>query len=53
MNRLIQRSDVVDYQTYEDGRTDVRARILEIKRVRRIHLGGNLTFLFENRETLT
>ena len=53
MTRLIQRSDVVDYQTYEDGRAEFRARILEIKRPRRIHFGDNLTFLFENRATLT
>ena len=53
MNRLIQRSEIVDYQTYEDDRDEIRRRILEEKRVRRIHLGDNLTFLFENRDTLT
>ena len=52
MSRLIERDDIVDYQTYEDTRDEVRARVLELKQPRRIHLGDNLTFLFENRETL-
>jgi len=52
MNRLIERSDIVDYQTYEDHRDELRTRVLELKQPRRIHLGDNLTFLFENRETL-
>ena len=53
MSRLVERSDIVDYQTYEDGRDVARERIFEVKRPRRIHLGEHLTFLFENRETLT
>ncbi|MCP3938102.1 MAG: DUF3501 family protein [Actinomycetia bacterium] len=53
MTRLIERSDVIDYQTYEDIRADRRSQIFEVKRPRRIHLGEYLTFLFENRETLT
>mgnify|MGYP000149503828 CR=1 FL=1 len=52
MTPLIQRSDIVDYQTYEDTRAAYRADVLELKKPRRIHLGENLTFLFENRETL-
>ena len=52
MNRLIERADIVDYQTYEDQRDEVRSHVLELKQPRRIHLGDNLTFLFENRETL-
>ena len=43
---------MTDYQTYEDHRDERRADILEVKRVRRIHLGEHLTFLFENRDTL-
>ncbi len=53
MSRLVQRSDIVDYQTYEDDRDETRRRALEEKRPRRIHVGEYLTFLFENRETLT
>lgn len=52
MGRLIERSDIVDYQTYEDNREATRHRVLAIKKVRRIHLGEYLTFLFENRDTL-
>ena len=53
MSRYVQRGDIIDYQTYEDLRDEIRTRVLEVKRVRRIHLGDHLTFLFENRETLT
>lgn len=53
MTRLIERTDVVDYQTYEDTRDQARAHIFEVKRPRRVHLGEYLTFLFENKETLT
>lgn len=53
MTRHIQRTDIVDYQTYEDTRADTRERVLALKQPRRIHLGEHLTFLFENRETLT
>ncbi|MCP4225394.1 MAG: DUF3501 family protein [Actinomycetia bacterium] len=50
--RLIERNDIVDYQTYEDDRGARRSKVLETKRLRRIHVGKYLTFLFENRETL-
>ncbi len=53
MTRLIQRHDIVDYQSYEDKRDEQREHIFGVKSDRRIHLGENLTFLFENRETLT
>ncbi len=52
MSRYIERSDIIDYQTYEDDRDERRERIYGVKAVRRIHLGEYLTFLFENRETL-
>ena len=39
MTRLIQRSDIVDYQTYEDTRASYRADVLELKKPRRVHLG--------------
>ena len=50
--RLVERGDIVDYQTYEDDRAATRARVMAAKKPRRIHLGEHLTFLFENRETL-
>ena len=46
------RSEILDYQTYEDAREAERARIFEVKRPRRIHLGDHLTFLFENHDTI-
>lgn len=52
MSRLVERSDIIDYQTYEDSREQTRELVLALKQQRRIHLGANLTFLFENRETL-
>ncbi len=48
----VQRSDIVDYQTYNDQRDGVRERMFAIKAPRRIHLGPHITFLFENRETV-
>jgi len=50
--RPIERSELVDYQTYEDSRAETRPRALAAKKARRIHVGDHLTFLFENRETI-
>ena len=50
---LVDRSEIVDFQTYNDDiRTDFKKKILEIKNKRRIHLGEYLTFLFEIHETI-
>lgn len=52
--RLVQRSDIVDWQTYSDQRPELRRRIIEeVKPPRRVHVGEHLTFLFENTETVT
>jgi len=48
----VKRSEIFDYQTYEESRADTKNKIFEIKKHRRIHLGENLTFLFENHETI-
>ena len=48
----VKRSEIIDYQTYEDHRVELRSKVFEIKKPRRIHLGENLTFLFENHETI-
>ncbi|MBI4853330.1 MAG: DUF3501 family protein [Acidobacteria bacterium] len=50
--RLVQRSEIVDYQTYEETRPLFRAEVLKAKAVRRIHIGENLTLLFENHLTV-
>jgi hypothetical protein len=48
----VERSEIVDYQTYEDLRDEIRAKVMQEKEERRIHLGPHLTFLFENRATI-
>lgn len=50
--RKVERSDILDYETYGDRRDALRAMVMEVKRRRRVHLGRCLTFLFENRTTV-
>lgn len=50
--RKVQRSDVLDFKTYNDRRDVFRQRILEEKQKRRIHVGEYLTFLFESTDTV-
>ncbi len=50
--RKVTRSDVVDYKTYNDRRDEYRKRIIDEKAKRRIHVGENLTFLFESTDTV-
>jgi len=48
-----QLSDIVAGRAYEDGRAEVRRRVLEeLAPPRRVHLGDHLTLQFENTETL-
>ena len=48
----VDRDSLLDYVTYEDRRDALRASVLAAKELRRIHVGGVLTFLFENTETI-
>ncbi len=50
--RPVQRAEIVDYETYSEGREAFRARVLAVKRPRRVHLGESLTLLFENTLTI-
>jgi hypothetical protein len=50
--RKVQRSEILDYQTYGDRRDAVRQAVMELKRPRRVHVGAYLTFLFENTDTI-
>jgi hypothetical protein len=50
--RKVQRSEILDYQTYDDGREAARAAVFALKRPRRVHVGEHLTFLFENADTI-
>ena len=52
MARRVDRRDIVDYQTYAETRDAVRERMYAIKAPRRVHVGGVLTFLFENTDTI-
>lgn len=51
MNK-VERSEIVDYETYADRREAMRSEAMAAKALRRIHVGDNLTFLFENRLTI-
>jgi hypothetical protein len=44
--------DIVDLRAYERERADFRARIIEIKKRRRIPLGELMTIVFENSDTM-
>lgn len=48
----VERASLLDYVSYEERRDELRARVLEQKRRRRVHLGDSLTFLFENQDTV-
>lgn len=48
----VERSEILDYVTYDEQREQLRASALAAKRSRRLQLGEFFTFLFENRETV-
>ena len=48
----VERSEILDYMTYEDERPAIRAAVLKTKALRRIEVAGVLTFLFENHATV-
>jgi hypothetical protein len=50
--RRLTASDLLDLVAYEKVREERRARIIESKRPRRITVGPELTFIFENRDTV-
>ena len=50
--RKVDVSEVKDLVAYEKVRDSVRARNIELTRERRLPVGQNLTFLFENRDTV-
>jgi hypothetical protein len=52
MTKPVERSEIVDYQTYAELRPDVRAAVMKEKEHRRIHVGPHLTFLFETHATM-
>ncbi len=48
----VSREEILDYETYREGRDAYRARVMAVKVPRRVHVGPYLTFLFENRDTI-
>ncbi|ACL64170.1 conserved hypothetical protein [Anaeromyxobacter dehalogenans 2CP-1] len=50
--RKVRRDEILDPSTYERSREEVRAAVLQAKARRRVHVGGVLTFLFENTATV-
>ena len=51
MARHVRRDEILDFVTYEEKRAAIQSEILEIKKLRRVHVGEYLTFLFENTDT--
>lgn len=50
--KTVKRSEIVDYQTYEDVRKELQKEVFAAKALRRIHVGACFTFLFENPLTI-
>ena len=48
----VERSEIIDYVTYEEGRDSFREKIFAVKAPRRVHIGEHLTLLFENHLTM-
>ena len=48
----VKRHEILDYETYQDQRDEIRDQVMRIKAPRRIHVPPYLTFLFENRDTI-
>ena len=44
----VERSEIIDYVTYEEKRDALRTQVMAAKAVRRLHIGEYLTLLFEN-----
>lgn len=48
----VNRNEILDFVTYGEQRDEIRAKIMEMKKPRRVHVGEYLTFLFENTNTI-
>jgi hypothetical protein len=51
-NEKIELTDVLNFFEYEKVRAEMRARVIDLKRVRRVPVGEHLSFVFENRDTV-
>ncbi|MBK9519196.1 MAG: DUF3501 family protein [Anaeromyxobacter sp.] len=50
--RHVTREEILPLEAYERARPEIRPAIIEAKKPRRIHVGPNLTLLFENTATI-
>ena len=50
--KQLERSDLLSLEEYAQQRTAFRARVMQHKRSRTLHIGPNLTLLFEDRLTM-
>lgn len=50
--KALTKDDLIPYADYERQREEFRARIIELKKRRRLSVGPLITLVFENRETL-
>jgi len=50
--KKVERKEIIDYVTYEEGRDAFREKIFAVKAPRRVHIGEYLTLLFENHQTM-
>ena len=48
----VERAEILDYVTYQEGRDAFREEIFGVKAARRVHIGEYLTLLFENHLTM-
>src|SRR5262245_30332697 len=51
MNKVV-RSEILDIARYEKARDEIRRRVIELKKNRRLQVGPMVTFVFENHDTV-
>jgi uncharacterized protein DUF3501 len=51
MNKVVL-SEILDIAQYEKARDEIRRRIIELKKNRRLQVGPTVTFVFENHDTV-
>jgi hypothetical protein len=51
-NERIELTDVLNFFEYEKVRAEMRGRVIDLKRIRRVPVGEHLSFVFENRDTV-
>ena len=51
-NRLVEKKDLISYDDYERNRSELRKKLIEYKKNRRVPVGPYATFYFESFETM-